>query len=72
MLPVLFATLLILGVAFALMSVRVLFKKDGEFHGTCATNNPMLNKEGAACGACGRKPENCERRKQADISLQTN
>ncbi|HRR09910.1 MAG: hypothetical protein JNN12_15725 [Bacteroidetes Order II. Incertae sedis bacterium] len=72
MLPVLFATLLILGVAFALMSVRVLFKKDGEFHGTCATNNPMLNKEGLACGACGRKPEECDRRKNNAISLHTN
>ncbi|MEL6562565.1 MAG: hypothetical protein AAFQ94_30625 [Bacteroidota bacterium] len=47
---------------FVLMSVRILLKKNGEFKGTCASQSPFLNKEGAACGFCGKtvKPgESC-------------
>ncbi|WP_258099625.1 hypothetical protein [Marinoscillum pacificum] len=39
---------------FVLMSVRLIFKKDGEFKGTCASQSPFLNKEGATCGYCGK------------------
>lgn len=39
---------------FILMSVRLIFKKNGEFKGTCASQSPFLNKEGATCGYCGR------------------
>lgn len=41
---------------FVLMSVRILFVKNGEFRGTCASQSPWLNKEGAACGYCGKTP----------------
>lgn len=39
---------------FVLMSVRLIFKKNGEFKGTCASQSPFLNKEGATCGYCGK------------------
>lgn len=39
---------------FVLMSVRLIFLKKGEFKGTCASQSPFLNKEGAACGYCGK------------------
>ena len=39
---------------FALMSVRLIFLKNGEFKGTCASQNPYLNKDGATCGYCGK------------------
>lgn len=39
---------------FALMSVRLIFLKNGEFKGTCASQSPFLNKEGATCGFCGK------------------
>ncbi len=39
---------------FVLMSVRILLKKNGEFKGTCASQSPFLNKEGATCGFCGK------------------
>lgn len=39
---------------FALMSVRLFFVKNGEFRGTCATQNPLLAKEGIVCGYCGK------------------
>ncbi len=47
---------------FVGMSVRLLFVKNGEFKGTCASQNPYLNKEGATCGYCGKtvkSGENC-------------
>ncbi|MEM9675928.1 MAG: hypothetical protein ACFB15_11845 [Cyclobacteriaceae bacterium] len=40
---------------FVLMSVRLIFLKDGEFKGTCASQSPFLNKEGATCGYCGKE-----------------
>lgn len=47
--------------AFFLFSVRLIFVKNGTFKGTCANNNPMLQKEGAVCGVCGRTAdEPCE------------
>ena len=53
------ATLLLgigfIAVFFILMSVRLIFLKDGQFKGTCASQNPYLNKEGATCGFCGKK-----------------
>ena len=39
---------------FVLMSVRLIFKKGGEFKGTCASQSPYLNKEGTTCGYCGK------------------
>jgi hypothetical protein len=39
---------------FILMSVRILLVRNGEFRGTCASQSPWLNKEGAACGYCGK------------------
>lgn len=43
-----------IAVFFILMSVRLLFKKGGEFKGTCASQNPYLVKMGITCtGSCG-------------------
>ena len=42
------------------IAIKLWMKKDGEFAGTCASQNPMLNKDGEACGFCGKMPENCE------------
>lgn len=50
-------TLGLLGLAFAGIAIKIWAKKDGEFAGTCASQNPMLNKSGEACGFCGKPPE---------------
>ncbi|MGW8123294.1 hypothetical protein ACV07N_11600 [Roseivirga echinicomitans] len=50
----LYLTLGLVGMFFVFMSVRLIFLKNGEFKGTCASQNPFLNKDGAACGFCGR------------------
>ena len=47
-------SLVFFGLFFALMSVRLIFIKNGEFRGTCATQSPYLAKEGITCGYCGK------------------
>lgn len=55
MIPVIIVSILIVMLAFASFSVRLIFKKNSEFRGSCASNNPFLQKEGVVCGVCGRK-----------------
>ncbi len=49
--------ILLLGLAFAGIAIKIIVKKDGKFAGTCASNSPFLNKNGEACGFCGALPE---------------
>ena len=44
----------LIAIFFVLMSVRLLFIKNGEFRGTCASQSPWLVKEGTTCGYCGK------------------
>lgn len=54
-------TIGLLALAFAGIAVKLIFKKDGEFSGTCASKNPVLNKENEPCGLCGALPgDKCE------------
>jgi hypothetical protein len=46
----------VLLISVAGVAVRVMFVKDGAMRGTCASQTPMLNQEGVACGLCGRMP----------------
>lgn len=56
----LFAVVLI-GLGFAGIAIKIWAKKDGKFAGTCASQSPFLNKEGEACGMCGALPaEQCQ------------
>ncbi|GAB5419021.1 MAG: hypothetical protein Crog4KO_32750 [Crocinitomicaceae bacterium] len=50
-------TIGLLALAFAGIAIKIWAKKGGEFAGTCASNNPLLQEEGAACGLCGARPE---------------
>jgi hypothetical protein len=56
-------TIGLLALAFAGIAVKIWAKKEGKFAGTCASQNPFLNKEGAACGFCGKLPEEQECKK---------
>lgn len=47
--------LLLLGVAG--IAIKIWAKKDGKFAGTCASQSPYLNTEGAPCGFCGKSPD---------------
>ncbi|MGB0776634.1 MAG: membrane or secreted protein [Flavobacteriaceae bacterium] len=55
-------TLLLLGLGFAGIAIKIWAKKDGKFAGTCASQNPHLNKAGEPCGFCGKPAENCSNR----------
>ena len=46
-----------LGLALIGIGIKILIKKNGEFSGTCASQNPFLNKDGEACGLCGALPQ---------------
>lgn len=46
-------TIGLLAIGFAGIAIKILFKKNGEFAGTCASKNPVLNQEGEPCSYCG-------------------
>lgn len=50
-------TVVLLGLAVAGIAIKIWGKKDGKFAGTCASQSPFLNKEGEACGFCGKLPD---------------
>ena len=50
-------TITLLGLGFAGIAIKILAKKDGEFEGTCASNNPLITSEGEPCGFCGASSE---------------
>ena len=56
----LFLTLGLLALAVAGIAIKIWAKKDGKFAGTCASQNPMLNKSGESCGFCGKTPDQFE------------
>ncbi|MEY3599340.1 MAG: hypothetical protein RLZZ463_106 [Bacteroidota bacterium] len=56
-------TIGLMALAFAGIALKIWAKKDGKFAGTCASQSPFLNKEGVACGFCGKLPEEQECKK---------
>ena len=50
-------SVVLLGLAFARIAIKIIVKKDGKFAGTCASQSPFLNKEEEACSFCGKLPE---------------
>jgi hypothetical protein len=50
-------SIVLLAIAFAGIAIKIWAKKDGKFAGTCASQNPYLNKEGEACSFCGKMPD---------------
>ncbi|MBL56924.1 MAG: membrane or secreted protein [Flavobacteriales bacterium] len=45
-----------LALAFAGIAIKILVKKNGEFEGTCASKNPVLNQNNEPCSLCGAQP----------------
>jgi hypothetical protein len=50
-------TFILLGLGIAGITIKLWAKKGGKFEGTCASQNPMLNKNREPCGFCGRTPD---------------
>jgi len=53
----------LLAIGMAGIAVKILFKKDGKFTGTCSTNNPLFGKgSDGTCSFCGARPdEDCRK-----------
>ncbi|MEO9532119.1 MAG: membrane or secreted protein [Crocinitomicaceae bacterium] len=47
----------LLALGFAGIAIKIWAKKGGEFEGTCASNNPMINGDGENCSFCGARPD---------------
>ena len=50
-------TVIILGFCILGISIKIWAKKGGEFSGTCASQNSLLNKSNVPCGFCGKTPD---------------
>ena len=50
-------TIIVLGLCVLGISIKIWAKEDGEFSGTCASQNPYLNQDGENCGFCGKSPK---------------
>ena len=53
----------LLGLGFAGIAIKILVKKDGKFSGTCASNSPFLNKEGRIVAFVVPPPRSSAKRK---------
>ena len=54
---VIILSIILLALAFAGIAIKILVKKNGQFAGTCSSNNPLLQEEGGTCGICGAKAD---------------
>ena len=59
----------LLALAFLGIAIKIWAKKDGKFAGTCASQSPFLNKEGEACGYCGKLPDEQECKRETASEL---
>lgn len=50
-------SIVLLALAFAGISIKIVVKKNGRFSGTCSSNNPLMQNEKGTCSICGAKPE---------------
>jgi len=46
-------SILLLSLGLGGLCIKILLQKNGKFSGTCASNNPFLNKNGEKCSYCG-------------------
>lgn len=60
MLQTIVGSFIVLSLVIFGMAIRIVFQKNGEFRGGCASNNPMLRNELGECTLCGKTPENCD------------
>lgn len=61
-------TIGMLALAMAGIAIKILVKKDGEFAGTCSSNNPLLKDEDGGCSFCGAKPEDACKKEEVEAS----
>ena len=57
---ILLLSIVLIGLAFIGISIKLLVKKDGKFSGTCASQSPFLDNSNEPCGVCGKIPTSSE------------
>ncbi len=50
----------LIAIAFSGIAIKLIFKKDGEFSGTCASQSPYLKNSDEPCSICGKIPTGSE------------
>lgn len=58
----------LLGIGLLGMAVRLIFIKNAEVRGGCASKNPMLMEEGVVCGVCGRVPGEACKENESEVA----
>ncbi len=46
----------LMGLGILMLNIRYIFTGK-EFHGSCASNNPLIKNKFGECTVCGKKPE---------------
>ena len=58
-----------LALCFAGITIKISVKKDGEFSGTCSSNNPIVKKEGESWSVWGATPdEKCKKQVEQRVA----
>lgn len=57
MMIVVLLSIIFVAIAIAGIAIKILVKKNGQFSGTCSSNNPLLQNDNGSCGICGARPQ---------------
>ena len=67
MIEVIIISIILVSLCISGIAIKILIKKDGEFAGTCASNNPLINNTNEPCSYCGADPnEDCRSKKSSE------
>ena len=59
-------SIVFIALCFCGICIKIILKKNGRFSGTCASNNPFLNKDNQKCSYCGAEPdEKCKKEEKS-------
>ena len=53
-------SIVLVTIAFSGIAIKLIFRKNGEFSGTCASQSPFLQNSNEPCGICGKIPTSSE------------
>ena len=68
MIEIIIISIILLSLCICGIAIKILIKKNGEFSGTCASNNPFLNNNNEPCSYCGAPPnEDCKSKKSGEL-----
>ena len=67
MLQTIVGSFIVLSLVIFGMAIRIVFQKNGEFRGGCASNIPMLRNELGECTLCGKTPEDCDNPEEGSL-----